>query len=309
MIIYYLFAIVIIFILYFILKRYPSYKTIRYTDGGHYFQRFLHPILTNKYKLKQTTDKDVDILIFSVFGNQHEHINARKKILICGEPTTISLNLANKAHIIIDCKLIHVPKISQTPVIYIPFYVSSFGERYNHKPYHLIKKQDKITKTKFCAFMYSHDSPERVEFFNILNKLKRVDAIGKSCNNVKTNFDRHINTDKQTYNDIAVDKYKPYKFVICFENDHKPGYITEKIISAMLANCIPIYWGASEITEHFNPKSFIHVRDFKSFKDCANYVLQVDKDDTLYENITTQSWFKSNILPPYFDQNYIFKYL
>ena len=34
-----------------------------------------------------------------------------------------------------------------------------------------------------------------------------------------------------------------HKFNIAFENSSYPGYVTEKITDAFIANTIPIYWG------------------------------------------------------------------
>ena len=34
-----------------------------------------------------------------------------------------------------------------------------------------------------------------------------------------------------------------YRFVVAFENDAADGYMTEKIVNAMLAGAIPIYAG------------------------------------------------------------------
>ena len=56
-----------------------------------------------------------------------------------------------------------------------------------------------------------------------------------------------------------------YKFCVCFENvpDIK-GYVTAKIFDAMKAGCIPVYWGASNITDYVSADCFIDKRDFAS---------------------------------------------
>jgi len=62
---------------------------------------------------------------------------------------------------------------------------------------------------------------------------------------------------KQTFMDAAVTQYSQYKFVIAGENAIFPGYVTEKILNALLANTIPIYIGAPDIFEVVNPERII----------------------------------------------------
>ena len=141
---------------------------------------------------------------------------------------------------------------------YFPFYVSSFGIRKKNRPKDLIKTEKDVamaagTKTEFCAFMYTHESQPRDRIFEILSLYKPVTILGswnpstRKKENLK-NFDRKLYNNRVTYFDTAVEKYKPYKFVIAGENtEGLTGYITEKIVNAMLSGAIPIYIGAPDI--------------------------------------------------------------
>ena len=44
--------------------------------------------------------------------------------------------------------------------------------------------------------------------------------------------------------DASALRYRPYKFAVTMENALVPGYVTEKPIAALLADTIPIYFGA-----------------------------------------------------------------
>lgn len=44
--------------------------------------------------------------------------------------------------------------------------------------------------------------------------------------------------------DASALRYEGYKFVIAFENTWAPGYVTEKPIGALMADAVPIYFGA-----------------------------------------------------------------
>ena len=149
--------------------------------------------------------------------------------------------------------------------------------------------------------MYSYDVDFRVRLFDDINAYKRVDALGKSRNQ-----NPNASTDRKTKNfmDSAVEKYKPYKFVICCENKLYPGYVTEKIINGMLANAIPIYYGASDISSHFNPKSFINIGSFGTRREAIEFIKRVDQDDALYCQILQEPWFNNNTPTKYFEPSY-----
>lgn len=56
-----------------------------------------------------------------------------------------------------------------------------------------------------------------------------------------------------------------YRFNIAFENVRDiPGYITEKILDAFLGSCIPVYWGAPNVTDFIPKDCFIDFRDYGS---------------------------------------------
>ncbi|WP_316796707.1 glycosyltransferase family 10 domain-containing protein [Pedobacter agri] len=113
-------------------------------------------------------------------------------------------------------------------------------------------------KKKFCNFLYSNLVPHREDFFKQLSKYKKIDAPGKSMNNMPS-------IDSIYNGDVWERKRKflsEYKFTIAFENYAYPGYQTEKLYDAMRENSLPIYCGDNYIDEIFNPKSFINTPNY-----------------------------------------------
>eukprot|EP00933_Yihiella_yeosuensis_P015268 TRINITY_DN13377_c0_g1_i1.p1 TRINITY_DN13377_c0_g1~~TRINITY_DN13377_c0_g1_i1.p1 ORF type:complete len:289 (-),score=37.20 TRINITY_DN13377_c0_g1_i1:202-1068(-) len=47
------------------------------------------------------------------------------------------------------------------------------------------------------------------------------------------------------------------KFVLVIENSTHANYFTEKLLDAILAQCVPIYWGCSNIESFFDPAGII----------------------------------------------------
>jgi hypothetical protein len=134
---------------------------------------------------------------------------------------------------------------------------------HNLNPEDLVKKDwdaEAIlaSKTGFCNFLYSHRVPYREEFFRQLSKYKKVDAPGKSMNNIPP-IDGRPGDDKWDTKHRFLSRYK---FTIAFENYVYPGYQTEKLYDAMLCQSIPIYCGDPDIVTIFNTKSFLNAPDY-----------------------------------------------
>jgi hypothetical protein len=89
------------------------------------------------------------------------------------------------------------------------------------------------------------------------------------------------------------------KFNIAFENSRHPGYVTEKIVEAFIANTVPIYWGAPDVDLEFNPKSFIDISNFKSMDEAISYIKEVDQDDDLYLKYLAENPMSGGTMPEY----------
>ena len=134
-------------------------------------------------------------------------------------------------------------------------------------------------KTGFCNFIYGHASPngERELLFNKISEYKRVDSIGTFLNNMKSSF----TISRDDYNQ-KINFIKKYKFTIACESIQRPGFCTEKIGHAFVANTIPIYFGDPFVEELFNPKSFINANNYKSLDDLLDYIKYLDNNDDEY---------------------------
>ena len=61
--------------------------------------------------------------------------------------------------------------------------------------------------------------------------------------------------------DKKEDGLKDYCFSICVENDSYPTYFSEKILDCFACGTVPVYYGAPDIAEHFNPNGIILLND------------------------------------------------
>lgn len=77
-----------------------------------------------------------------------------------------------------------------------------------------------------------------------------------------------------------VDYLKNYKFCFAYENVQGiPGYITEKIFDCFQAGCVPIYWGAPNITTYIPENCFIGREDFETDEDLYQFLVNMTKDE------------------------------
>jgi len=72
-----------------------------------------------------------------------------------------------------------------------------------------------------------------------------------------------------------------YRFALVMENTKKDGYITETIINAFLAGCVPIYYGTQEIFDIFNSQAFIYY-DIDSPQDALDRIAYLENNETAY---------------------------
>lgn len=197
----------------------------------------------------------------------------------------------------------------------IPVYVVSDYKLNNYGAPSNIKKVDfnKITKekTNFCNFIYSQETPERSNFFKELSKYKHIDSPGRCMNNMPAIGYDTPKKSRASFNWVE-EKLKfiqKYKFTIAFENSLKPAYVTEKLTHPMLVNSIPIYFGHKDVSKEFNTKSFINYNDFRSMKEFIDYIIKVDKDKKLYQEILNQNWYpQHNSIPPFSEKRLLEMY-
>lgn len=281
-------------------------------DGANYQKQFIEILFltlfpNKKILIKLKLHEEPHYLVYSTFGDEHKKYKNCYKLLINLKSTDLTEYDAN---FIIDTTndVKHIPENAK--MVYIPYYVLSFYERFRNVPNSLIKSSEynagQILQSKknFCAFLYNNCTVKyRTKFFYTLSKYKQVDSLGK-CLSKNKECDRFFfKENKMSYHDLAVIKYRPYKFVICFESRKRKGYISEKIINAMLANAIPIYYGPNEIVDHFNKNSFINSNDFETFEELSDYVKKVDTDDELYKKMLQEPWLQNNKLTNWFSIN------
>lgn len=140
-------------------------------------------------------------------------------------------------------------------------------------------------KTKFCVAPYSVPSQLRVSVHNSLYEYKPTDGFGLP----------HGNGDKNKNERVKYNFISDYKFCMAFENTNKIGYVTEKLLQAKTAGCIPIFWGSQYAAVDFNEDSFINSSMFYTINELVEYVKYVDQNKKIYDKIHNASIFNYDV--------------
>lgn len=75
---------------------------------------------------------------------------------------------------------------------------------------------------------------------------------------------------------------RKYQFAICYENvANVPGYVTEKIFDCFLAGCVPVYWGANNVSSHIPKDCYIDKSEFTTYDALYGYLKSID--DSIYD--------------------------
>lgn len=135
-----------------------------------------------------------------------------------------------------------------------------------------------VNKTKMVAWFVSNCNAKnkRWEFAQELNKYIPVEIFG-ACGSLEC-----PRSDQSSCNDRL---NSDYKFYLSFENSDCDHYITEKFFENGLGNdVVPIVMGArkEDYRKASPPNSYIHVDDFRSAKDLADYLMKLNASDHLY---------------------------
>lgn len=228
--------------------------------------------------------KDPDFVIHSCFGTDVLRF-AGVRVAWLGENLQPNFNVSDYA--LGFGRMHYGDRYMRVPLYrwYLPEYESLFNP---DRSVRLIDGRHELaSKSRFCTATISNGS--RGEFFErlfeALPTYRPVASGGRWRNNVGGAVREKLTFIRQG------------KFHIAFENSSTSGYITEKIMHAFAAHTIPIYWGAPDIGEDFNPKAYINCHQYDSVDAVMARVRELDCDDTAYTAMLEEPCFARGAEP------------
>jgi hypothetical protein len=228
----------------------------------------------------EVTDNSPDILFYSSYGNQYRTSQCLR----------VYYGAENLRPDFTGCDFAITFDHLQDPRHYrLPLY-ALYLERYGGTRYVSRQASDEFAdwqrRKKFCSIVVSNpNSKPRINFYNQLSNYVHVDSGGKVFNNIGGPI-----VDKMAF-------LREFRFTIAFENSSHPGYTTEKLLEALLAGCIPIYWGDPLVHKEFNPKRFINVGGNGEYAEVIKRILLVQNNPRLAETIFDEPIFVDGQMP------------
>lgn len=257
--------------------------SLRFTDfPGPYNPGRIRRLLEPYFELCRG-ETHPDYVVYSVFGHEYLDYPDAVRIFFTGENIRPDFNLCDYA---------------------FGYDWMEFGDRHVRAPNYLLydhydqllrsrrttNNLDEFRARRFCNFIYTNREahPFRDEVFEALNAYRKVDSAGAHLRNTEAEIGPAYQGDWWT---PKVEFQKNYKFTIAFENSSAPGYTTEKLVHALAAGTIPIYWGNAEVGREFNEKRFINCHQFDSPEAVVACVKEVNESEALQEEILSEPFF------------------
>jgi hypothetical protein len=129
-------------------------------------------------------------------------------------------------------------------------------------------------KKKFCCAIFAN--PHNVRLQAVKSLQPSIDVFGPYVSKpIKSKF-------------ALASKYR---FMLSFENDLYPGYVTEKLVEAYVSGTVPLYWGDLGNDSMINRKCFINLKDFSSLADFVDHVNSLDTEE--YREIFEQPFLNN----------------
>jgi alpha(1,3/1,4) fucosyltransferase len=227
-------------------------------------------------------------IVYTMFGETHKKYPNVPKIYFTGENSSP----VNEPSVKLNLGFGHSDMVSDT-YLRFPLWILEIDwfncdkERIsNPKPIPLerctnVYYDELKRKKKFCAFIVSNPTnPVRNKAFEWINEYKDVDSAGRLFNTVGNVLFAGPGGGGGELRKLEF--LKDYKFCISYENSSSPGYVTEKLLHAKAAGCIPIYWGDPKVERDFNTNGFIDARNIHTKEELIAAVKAIDENNLEY---------------------------
>lgn len=129
-----------------------------------------------------------------------------------------------------------------------------------------------VLPEKFACIIANNPHPYRLRAIEVLSMIGEVDVYGKVGN-------RELKSKMEIQGQ--------YRFVIAFENDYFPGYVTEKVFHAWSIGSVPIYWGYDSMN-FINEKALIDLGRDANFYELSKRIQSIENDKCKWQEIYSQ---------------------
>lgn len=229
-----------------------------------------------------TSDDYADYFCILNFPQNNDYYKPEKTIIIMMEEITN--------------RKVFFPKewINPEPHKFMYYY-----DKHNGIEWHLSKNweqlmTEKINKTKILSSVTSSEYRldghiKRINFLKFLDSKIEFDLYGKSN---KFNMKNYKGSLPYLQKDEGI---LPYKYTIACENNSTNGYFTEKIVDAILGECLCFYWGCPNLENFIDSRAFIRI-NLDNHEESMEIILNAINNDEWEKRINVIRREKNKIL-------------
>lgn len=243
-----------------------------------------------------TSTLDPHLLIFGPFGSMWKSATC-PTIYFCGENPNLFVKPDGNIALHLTCDYQEDTTHLRLPIwmIFIDWFTKSVElphvdatDNPSRIPLSFAVKPHSIgfkDRTDFCGFVVSNPTCAfRNEAFQLLDAYKHVNSGGALFNNIGgTLLHKYAGGG---CGDVAKHLFfSKHRFALTFENSQAAGYITEKLLHAKMAGCVPLYWGDVKTDEDFAPNAFINLSKSCSADSIVTVVKKVEAHPEICEQI------------------------
>lgn len=247
--------------------------------------------------IQYTDGLNANLLLFGPYSEGWKRVTTIPKVYFSGEnwphPTDPSVSLFLSSQPMEDGTHMRVP----TWMHFIDWFTDSTNLPTNlndnpiRLPLHFALTPHPMSfekREKFCAFVVSNPICQiRNEAFQYLNQYKQVSSGGAYQNNIGGQL--QLKYPGGGCGDISKHNFfADHKFTISFENSQAPGYITEKLLHAKMAGCVPLYWGDPTnvgSSADFVPNSFINLSNMTDASKIVDIMKKLEANPAMCNTI------------------------
>lgn len=321
-------------------------KTIRISranfpeNGMFSWLNYFRWVLSKKYNVI-VDGKNPDILFYTCFYNDGTNIDHYtkelnrlenqyspnvKRVFITGElfheSSYRQIISQGENYYALGFSHIDHPQYLRFPTYVLDTWVLYDESRIFDEPFNWLIKPKNVDEIfsqykRFCSVVQASNNPDRGRMFDLLQQHKPIKSSGPWRTTVPENErpekglylqNEYIGRiDGLTYRS-KINFFKDCKFNLAFQYTNTPTLTQEKIVHAMAANSIPIFYGNDRVHEEFNPDSFLNVHSYNSFEEAFERIREIDTDDNLCKKILAQPWCHDNKLPIYYNPDRLLEF-
>ncbi len=158
---------------------------------------------------------------------------------------------------------------------------------------------------------YEENHPGELDLYGFgwNERVFRGPKIVRALNRIGLARKAFVRDKRPSYRGKADDKrsvFGRYRFALCYENIRDiPGYITEKLLDAMLSGCVPIYWGAPNVSDFVPSDCFIDRRNFKDEESLYRFLSGMKEREHRSYRERMSAFLKSEAARPFKTEGFV----